>query len=590
MSSGLIPQNFVEDLVSRIDLASLISERVNLKKSGATYQGCCPFHDEKTPSFHVYNDANPAHYHCYGCGAHGDAIDFLKNLDHMSFNEAVESLARRYGLEIPRDPAAQQAVNRFKPLYDASEFAAEAFQDALKKHPQREIAISYLKNRGLSREMIELYGIGFAPPERSFLQDGSAPNQLKSLMDIRLVGEKDGRRYELFQNRLMFPIRDTRGRVVAFGGRTLGQDRSKYINSPENPIFHKSKQLYGLWEARKQAKQLDQLIVVEGYLDVISLAQFGINNAVAAMGTATNEENLSHLLSTCPDIVFCFDGDKAGLNAADKALRNLLPMFRDGHKVSFLILPEGEDPDTLVRQEGGEAFADRIKQAAPLSEYFFTSLSRELNLNIAEDKGVLNQLARDALQNIQAPILKDALFSRLRELTRSPKWQDRKNGERRNFKSKFQPTVTEEPLPVPNRTTARICLGLYYDPSWAKQIASDIDLELLDKDLTPLKLFLQWILDNEIGSQQDILYKLSTDSRNRQRFKNLFGALEHIFSDEQLQSEARDSFNMLKRKYFDLTFEKLQLALRQNPSDKTLLTQLQALTKEKQTMTARKKK
>ncbi|OZG70064.1 DNA primase [Hahella sp. CCB-MM4] len=590
MSSGLIPQNFVEDLISRIDLASLISERVNLKKSGATYQGCCPFHDEKTPSFHVYNEANPAHYHCYGCGAHGDAIDFLKNLDHMSFNESVESLARRYGLEIPRDPAAQQAVNRFKPLYEASQLAAEAYQGALRKHPNRETAVSYLKNRGLSREMIELYGIGFAPPERSFLQDNSTPNDHKHLREIRLVGEKDGRRYELFQNRLMFPIRDTRGRVVAFGGRTLGQDRSKYINSPENPIFHKSKQLYGLWEARKQAKQLEQLIVVEGYLDVISLSQFGITNAVAAMGTATNEENLSHLLSTCPDIVFCFDGDKAGLNAADKALRNLLPMFRDGYKVSFLILPEGEDPDTLVRQEGGEAFAERIKQAAPLSEYFFTSLSRDLNLSVAEDKGVLNQVARDALQDIQAPILKDALFSRLRELTRSPKWQDRKKGEWRNFKSKFQPEVVEEPLPVPNRTTARICLGLYYDPSWAEQIAGEVDLELLDKDMTPMKLFLQWILDNKISSQQELLYKMATDSRSRQRFKNLFGALEHIFSAEELQTEARDSFNTLKRKYFDLTFEKLQLALRQNPSDRTLLMQLQALTKEKHSMTVRKKK
>ncbi|WP_020406117.1 DNA primase [Hahella ganghwensis] len=594
MSSGLIPQNFVEDLVSRIDLATLVGERVQLKKSGATYQGCCPFHDEKTPSFHVYNEASPAHYHCYGCGAHGDAIDFLKNQDHMSFNEAVESLARRYGLEIPRDPIAQQAVSRFKPLYDASHFASEAFQDALRKHPQRDVAINYLKNRGLSREMIELYGIGFAPPERTFLQDNSSPGQQKSLQEVRLIGEKDGRRYELFQNRLMFPIRDTRGRVVAFGGRTLGQDRSKYINSPENPIFHKSKQLYGLWEARKQARQLDQLIVVEGYLDVISLAQFGISNAVAAMGTATNEENLSHLLSTCPDIVFCFDGDKAGLNAADKALRNLLPLFRDGHKVSFLILPEGEDPDTLIRKEGGETFRDRINNASPLSEYFFTALSRGLNLQVAEDKGVLNQSARDAFQNIQAPILKDALFSRLRELTRSPRWQDRKdwkgrkNGKRRDFER--QPIIVEEPLPVPNRTAARICLGLYSAPAWAEEVAETIDLELLENDMAPLRLFLQWILDNKIRTQQDLLYQLATDPRQRQRFKNLFGAIEHIFEVEKLQAEARDSLRMLKRKHFEITFERLHQALRENPTDKALLTQLQTLTKEKQTMTARKKK
>jgi len=588
MSSGLIPQSFVEDLVSRVDLASLIAEHVQLKKTGGTYQGCCPFHDEKTPSFHVYNEADPAHYHCYGCGAHGDAINFLKESTHLSFNDAVETLAKRYGLEIPRDPVAQQNINRYKPLHDASDFAAQAFQQALANHPQREVALTYLKNRGVSAEMISLYGIGFAPPSRNFLQDQCLGNQLSALLETRLVGEKEGRHYELFQNRLMFPIRDSRGRTVAFGGRSLGQDRSKYINSPENPIFHKSQQLYGLWEARKQSKTLEQLIVVEGYLDVVSLAQFGITNAVAAMGTATNEENLSLLLTTAPDIVFCFDGDKAGLAAANKALQNLLPLYRDGQKVSFLILPESEDPDSLVRKEGGEAFAARVEQAKPLSEFFFISLSQNLDLSIAEDKGILNQTARDALQKIQAPILKDALFQKLRDLTRSPKWEPR--GKNQKKWQRTAPLPPEETLPVPDRTAARVCLGLYANPSWAKEIAGMLVFEMNDNTTAPLKLFLQWLLDENINTREELLFRLSTDQRQKQRFKNLFAALEHIFSEQEIAEEAQESLNTLKRKYFDLTFDQLQKSLQGNPADETLKTQLRSLTKEKHIMTTRKKK
>ncbi len=588
MSSGLIPQSFVEDLLSRVDLASLIAEHVQLKKTGGTYQGCCPFHDEKTPSFHVYNEANPAHYHCYGCGAHGDAINFLKESSHLSFNDAVEALAKRYGLEIPRDPIAQQNINKHKPLYDASSFAAQAFQQALANHPQRDVAQSYLKNRGVSSEMISLYGIGFAPPGRNFLQEQCSGGQLSALQEVRLIGEKEGRRYELFQNRLMFPIRDSRGRTVAFGGRTLGQDRSKYINSPENPIFHKSMQLYGLWEARKQSKSLNQLIVVEGYLDVVSLAQFGISNAVAAMGTATNEENLSNLLATAPDIVFCFDGDKAGLAAANKALHNLLPLYRDGHKVSFLILPEGEDPDSLVRKEGGDSFAERIANAKPLSEFFFTSLSQKLDLSVAEDKGILNQTAREALQKIQAPILKDALFQRLRDLTRSPKWEPR--GKNQKTWQRNNDLPAEETLPVPDRIAARVCLGLYANPAWAKEIAGTLIFEMNDKSMAPLKLFLQWLLDEGINTREDLLFRLATDRRQKQRFKNLFAALEHIFSDSEIIQEAQSSLDTLKRKFFDLTFDKLQQSLQDNPSDETLRAQLRSLTKEKNIMTASKKK
>ncbi|MBU6955414.1 DNA primase [Hahella sp. HN01] len=596
--AGLIPQVFVDDLLSRVDLASLIAERVNLKKSGATYQGRCPFHDEKSPSFHVYNENHPAHYHCYGCGAHGDAINFIKETEHLSFNEAVEQLAKRCGVEVPRDRAAEQKVSQNKSLYDASSHAGAAFRQALGSHPQRGIAQEYLKRRGISTEMADLYGIGFAPAQRQFLSGSSDRSLIKALSTLRLVIEKEQDRFDMFQNRLMFPIRDTRGRTIAFGGRTLGNDRSKYINSPESPIFHKSNVLYGLWEARKQSRKLEQLIVVEGYLDVISLAQFGVVNAVAAMGTATNEDNLSHLLNTSQDIVFCFDGDKAGLAAADKALNNLLPMFQDGYKVSFLILPEGEDPDTFVRNEGADAFRERVANATPLSEYFFQAMSRGLDLSIAENKGILSTQARTALKVINAPVLKDALYQRLNELTRSSRWGDRqgKNGGgewkkgdwkgKKGFSFQNRDEPREEPIPVPNRIAARACLGLYVNPSWAKEISNTLNYEITQDDERALTYFLEWLLKENIETAEDLLYRLAVDPHQQRRFKNLFNSLEHIFGAEEIEAGAQESLLVLKRKYFDRSFDKIHQDLSRDPKNKELHEKFRTMSSEKMAMIA----
>ncbi len=572
MAYGQIPNPFIEDLVARTDLANLIGERVQLKKAGGNHKGCCPFHDEKTPSFFVYNQADPAHYHCFGCGAHGDAIDFLQNIEHLSFADAVESLAARYGLEVPRDQSAQQAHDQLKPLLEAATQAQENFRRALTEHPDADIAVQYLKKRGISDEMTSLFGLGFAPANRQFLTRPAAPQRLRAYQDLRLVIDKDGSKFDLFQNRLMFPIRNTRGRVVAFAGRTLGNDRSKYINSPESAIFHKSQHLYGLWEARQRSKKLEQLIVVEGYLDVISLSQHGITNAVAAMGTATNEENLSHLLATCGNIVFCFDGDQAGVAAADKALRNILSLVQDGQKISFLLLPEGEDPDSLIRKEGTNAFQTRIENALPLSEYLFESAGRDLNLQLPEDKGVLSSRSRELFAPVNAKILKEGLYQRLRELTRAPRWSKA---------SHFgQHKPLSQPVPVPNRTVARVCLGLYQQPDWAKEVQDHLNFEITDKDESALPIFLHWILSSGVQTSREILYALAVDSGLRSQFGNLFQELQHIFDEKDNFREAQAMLNVLRSKYLRKNFEQVEKEMLANPKDAGVQEKYRTITKQ----------
>jgi len=576
---GQIPAPYIEDLVCRVDLAAIISERVSLKKGGNTYKARCPFHDEKTPSFVVYNEDQPPRYHCYGCGAHGNAIDFIRETEHLGFSDAVEALSRRMGLEVPRDALAQQTFDKIKPLFSALAFAQQCYQSALQQHPQALIAKEYLQQRAISDEMINLYGLGFAPAGRQLLVSRASTEQLRACAELKLIHDNGTGRADLFQNRLMFPIRDSRGRTVAFAGRTLVGERSKYINSSESAVFHKSNLLYGLWEARKQSRKLDQLIVVEGYLDVIALAQFGITNAVAAMGTATNEQNLSNLLSVSNDILFCFDGDRAGVAAANKALNHILPLLEDGHKVSFLVLPEGDDPDSLVRKEGADQFKSRINAATPLSEYFFKAFGSGLNLSIPEDKGILSSRCKEALQKVRARVLKDGLYQRLRELTRSPKWNKSSYyNSRRN-----QPglaLVAEDPVEVPNRTVAKVCLGLYQNPGWAKDICYVLDYDITEQDESALPVFLRWILDAQLDTREDLLFQLATDRRLRHRFSHLFNNLKHIFDDEANQNEAQDMLQVLQKKHLRIRYEAIEKRVLLDPKNPELQAEYRTVTQE----------
>ncbi len=419
--SGRIPQSFIDDLLNRVDIVELIDGRVPLKKAGRDFVACCPFHNEKSPSFSV--SPTKRFYHCFGCGAHGTAVGFLMEYEHMDFVEAIEELARSIGVEVPREaggtdnPQQRDEVSRLYPLLEK---AADFFCTQLRKHPQAPRAVDYLKQRGLTGEIAARFDIGYAPPGWDNLETalGTDTQSRQDLLRLGLtLTRDDGSPYDRFRDRVMFPIRDRRGRVIGFGGRVLGDDKPKYLNSPESPAFHKGQELYGLYEARKHQRKLERLMVVEGYMDVVALAQFGIGYAVATLGTATTREHLDRLFRVVSEVVFCFDGDRAGREAAWRALENVLPTLQDGRQVRFLFLPDGEDPDTLVRKEGKEAFESRIARATPLSEYLFEHLSSQVDCTIPEGRARLVELARPLLKQLEKGVFRQLLVQQLAQLT-----------------------------------------------------------------------------------------------------------------------------------------------------------------------------
>ncbi|UVE17402.1 DNA primase [Pseudomonas sp. LS44] len=421
--AGLIPQSFIDDLLNRTDIVDVVSSRIQLKKTGKNFSACCPFHKEKTPSFSVSPDKQ--FYYCFGCGAGGNALGFIMDHDNLDFLQAVEDLAKSASMEIPREEGGRQNKPRQptdSPLYPLLAAAADYYRQALKSHPTRKAAVDYLKGRGLSGEIARDFGLGFAPPgwDNLLKHLGSDSLQHKALIDAGLLIEnaESGKRYDRFRDRVIYPIRDSRGRVIAFGGRVLGDDKPKYLNSPETPVFHKGQELYGLFEARQHNRNLDEIMVVEGYMDVIALAQQGLRNAVATLGTATSEEHLKRLFRIVPSVLFCFDGDQAGRSAAWRALESTLASLQDGRRARFLFLPEGEDPDSLVRAEGTDAFRARINQhAQPLADYFFQQLTEEADPRSLEGKAHLATLAAPLIDKIPGTNLRTLMRQRLKEIT-----------------------------------------------------------------------------------------------------------------------------------------------------------------------------
>ena len=413
---GRITPDFKDQLLARTDLVEVVGLRVALKKTGGEFTACCPFHNEKTPSFTV----SPAKqfYHCFGCGAHGNAIDFLIEFDRLSFPEAVEELAQRAGMPLPETSDAPGGPDP-KPLYDLLEQAAGLYQQALREHPARDSAVDYLKRRGLSGEVVQRYGLGLAPPGWSFLLDalGKSAAQCERLATAGLLSERDGRRYDRFRARIMFPIRDRRGRVVGFGGRVLDAGEPKYLNSPETPVFVKGRELYGLYESQQALRSPPRLLLVEGYMDVIALAQFGIDYAVAALGTAATPEQIKRLLRSAPELVFCFDGDKAGRAAAWKALKTALPLATGQQPLRFMFLPEGEDPDTLVRKEGKDAFEARLAGARLLSAFLFEHLEARHDPATPEGRAALADEAQGLLAGMAAGSYREQLAAELARRT-----------------------------------------------------------------------------------------------------------------------------------------------------------------------------
>ncbi|UCE76376.1 MAG: DNA primase [Gammaproteobacteria bacterium] len=419
--SGRIPQSFIDEILNRVDIVEVIDARVPLKKAGREYQACCPFHNEKTPSFTV--SPGKQFYHCFGCGAHGSAIGFLMDYEHLEFPEAIEELARSLGLEVPREAGAAKPAQRGERRDDhfsLLERADRFYRTQLREHAQAARAVDYLKNRGLSGEIAARFGLGYAPPGWDALLNhlGSDTHAQTLALELGLlVRRDDGRVYDRFRDRIMFPIRDRRGRTIGFGGRVLGDEKPKYMNSPESPVFHKGQELYGLFEARKANQKLERLLVVEGYMDVVALAQFGLSNAVATLGTATTPEHLERLYRVVHEVVFCFDGDAAGRRAAWRALENVLPIMRDGREARFLFLPEGEDPDSLIRRIGCEAFQKQTADSIPLSQFFFESLAQQVDTRSVDGRAHLVELARPLLQKLPDSVFRDLMLERLADLS-----------------------------------------------------------------------------------------------------------------------------------------------------------------------------
>lgn len=414
--AGRIPQVFIDDLISRVDIVELISQRVKLKKTGSNYSGLCPFHSEKTPSFSV--SPNKQFYHCFGCGASGSAISFLMQHDNLEFVEAIEELARIAGVEIPREAGTFQKERPNKDLYQIMFEVADTYYRNLKLDVAAD-AVAYLKNRGLNGETVKHFNIGFATDSWSAVKDSYSNSITEQLIDCGLVIKNEtGRCYDRFRNRIMFPIRDRRGRTIAFGGRVMGDDTPKYLNSPETSIFHKGKELYGLYELLQSSNKNMPILVVEGYMDVVALAQFGINNAVATLGTAVTPDHIKTLFRVSDDIIFCFDGDSAGQKAAWKALEISLANYHAGKQARFLFLPEKHDPDSLIREHGKEELIRQMEQALPLSDYLYEHLSENLNLNVIDDCSRLIENATPYIKSVSDKGYRQALIEKLAEITR----------------------------------------------------------------------------------------------------------------------------------------------------------------------------
>jgi len=416
--AGLIPQSFIDDLLDRVDILDVIDRRVKLRKAGKNYTACCPFHQEKTPSFSV--NPEKQFYYCFGCGAGGNALGFVMDYENLEFPAAVELLADTAGMRVPREESRGTERKTQRNLYALMEEAADYYKRQLREHPNRAVAADYLKRRGLTGEIAGQFHLGFAPPGWDNLLEalGTTEERKKQLLHGgMLIENEQGRVYDRFRERIVFPIRDQRGRVIAFGGRVLGDDNPKYLNSPETPIFRKGHELYGLYEARRANRALRRIIVVEGYMDVIALAQHGITCAAATLGTATGGAHLEKIFRLCQEAVFCFDGDSAGRQAATRALEAALPGMRDGYRARFLFLPEGEDPDTLVRSRGAEHFQSLVENAAPLENFLFESLEEGLDLTAMDGRARLSKLAAPLLHKLPAGVYRQLMFQSLAERT-----------------------------------------------------------------------------------------------------------------------------------------------------------------------------
>lgn len=587
--AGRIPQHFIDQLLNRIDIVDLIDGYVPLKKAGANYKANCPFHGEKTPSFTV--SPSKQFYHCFGCGVNGTAISFLMEYDHMEFREAIEKLASAAGLEIPseaQDYTPKNTVSQGIDLYDLMKHVSEFYQKQLRQHKDKNQAVEYLKHRGLSGDIAKRFGLGFAPEGWDNLMSSlgsTAPSQ-KALLDTGMLTQNEKKRtYDRFRHRVMFPIEDHRGRIVGFGGRVLQADsrEAKYMNSPETPIFHKGSELYNLYGARGAIKEADGVLVVEGYMDVVALAQAGINNAVATLGTATTPMHLQRLFRHTPNITFSFDGDRAGKAAAWKALETCLPTMQDGFQVSFLFLPDGEDPDSMVQKIGKDEFTKLIKNAMSLTDFLINNLQSQVDISRLDGRAKLSKLAKPLIAQFPNGVLRKLVIERLARLINidsqdlvSPPSNNQRGQNNAQANSPRQRPVNRDQSRLPMTPIRRAISMLLQTPSLANVAPTSEQLNGLPvHGITLLTQLIEQARSNTEMTTASLL--------ERHRQESHFSALEklashdHLLEAEQIEPAFLALINHFQSQATDVQLEQLLEKSKHEPlneEEKTLLNQL----------------
>lgn len=598
--AGRIPQAFIDDLLERVDLVEIIDRRLPLRKSGRNYSALCPFHDEKTPSFSVNPDKQ--FYYCFGCGAGGNAIGFVMDFDRVDFPQAVENLASLAGLEVPREqqneqPAARQQQQR--DLYGILEAAARYYREQLRSHPQAQRAVEYLKKRGLTGAIARDFGIGYAPPgwDNLLRTLGGNERDRALLLEAGMLVDKEeeGKCYDRFRDRIMFPILDTRGRVIAFGGRVLNDEKPKYLNSPETAVFHKGRELYGLYQARRAQRHLTRLMVVEGYMDVVSLAQFGIPYAVATLGTATSTEHLQKVFRHCPEVVFCFDGDQAGRQAARRALEAALPIMEDGRQARFLFLPDGEDPDSLVRVKGSADFERLLGSGQPLEDYLFDTAGEGIDLNSLEGRARLSKQAAPLIAKLPEGVFRqlmlDALAGRTGLSSQRLGALMQEPATTQAAPSSQQPTASnpaKQPLqrrPLPPRTTIQrnpllYAIGLLLlNPRLARLVEHPEKLNHLEGQEAEL---LQSMLELLAKRPESNTHMLLVHWYNEPSHRLVLEAIEQAYfvPDDGAEAEFSETLKFLERSHIEKKLDSLVDKLHRtgyaelSPQEKQQLSQL----------------
>lgn len=551
--AGQIPRQFIDDLLARTDIVELIDQRVPLKKAGRNYSACCPFHNEKSPSFTVSPDKQ--FYHCFGCGAHGNAISFMMEFEQLEFVEAIEELAQLHHLDVPRE----QGKGPSRPAAQADDYslmqqAAQYYQLQLQQHPDSPAVRDYIKKRGLSDSTVQDFALGYAPNSWDGLLKQLSPTANKALRDqlveLRLTNRNDnGREYDFFRDRLMFPIRDKRGRVIAFGGRVLGDGTPKYLNSPESRLFHKGRELYGLYEARQQPGNLEQVLIVEGYMDVVALAEHDIRFAVACLGTATTSDHMHTLFRYTPRVVCCYDGDRAGRDAAWRALQNALPQLKDGVELNFVFLPDGEDPDTLVQKEGKAAFLQRVAAATPLSQYFFEHLLQEFDPATDAGKSALSVKATELIKQIPSEFYRDALADKLANLLGKPRQQQ---------KASVQRAANRVKAPTFKITPMRRAIALLLQYPHLVTVMPQAP-ELADTNIPGMSLLLS-LQQRLMANPQLTTAQLIEHWRDLPEHSILLtlASWDHQILPEQLSQDFIDTFHSIEDQYLQQRLEALE--------------------------------